>query len=90
MKIIIGGKLISLIPRDVKIARELVNDFLKSVEKNAFEKNAPALFFTTLIMMHIKSQDEIKAITPETMQIILQAAETGYNKLNGEKKSENK
>ncbi len=89
MKIIIGGEEVTLIPRDVKIARELVNDFMNSVEKHANDKKAPALFFTTLILMHLKSQDAIKAITPETMQVVLAAAEAGYRNSNKQdKKSE--
>lgn len=69
---------VKLIPRDVKIAKQLINDFLNSVKTHAEEKGAPTLLFTTLIMMHVVSQDQLKALTPQTTQIMLNAAYAGH------------
>ena len=70
--------LVKLIPRDVKLAKKLLNGFLDSVAKHSEKQKVPTLLFTVLIMMHVMSQDRLKAITPETNQIILNSAYKGY------------
>ena len=53
---------VKLLPRDVKMAKQLINDFLNSVKRNAEERGAPTLLPTTLILMHVMSQDNLKAL----------------------------
>lgn len=77
---------IKLIPRDVKIAKTLINDFLNSVKQHSTEKKAPTLLFTVLIMMHIMSQDQLKSITPQTVEIMLNAAYESTRKIDSSKK----
>lgn len=71
--------MVKLIPRDVKIAKKLINGFLNSVSKHSEKHGAPTLLFTVLIMMHVMSQDQLKAITPETTQLMLNSSFEGYN-----------
>lgn len=80
---------VKLIPRDVTIAKHLINDFLNSVKKHSEDKGAPTLLLTTLIMMHVVSQDQLKALTPETTQLMLNSAYAGHhNRQETQKKAE--
>ena len=79
---------VKLLPRDVKMAKQLINDFLNSVKRNAEERGAPTLLPTTLILMHVMSQDNLKALTPQTTQLMLNATYAGYDKKEKEKAGE--
>ena len=67
---------VKLLPRDVKMAKQLINDFLNSVKRNAEERGAPTLLPTTLILMHVMSQDNLKALTPQTTQLMIKRKKT--------------
>lgn len=79
---------VKLLPRDVKMAKQLINDFLNSVKRNAEERGAPTLLPTTLILMHVMSQDNLKALTPQTTQLMLNATYAGYDKKEKDKTGE--
>lgn len=79
---------VKLLPRDVKMAKQLINDFLNSVKRNAEERGAPTLLPTTLILMHVMSQDNLKALTPQTTQLMLNAIYAGYDKKEKDKAGE--
>lgn len=79
---------VKLLPRDVKMAKQLINDFLNSVKRNAEERGAPTLLPTTLILMHVMSQDNLKALTPQTTQLMLNATYAGYDKKKKDKTEE--
>ena len=78
MRIIVGKTEVTLIPRDVRAAKKLITDFMNSVKIKAEKSNAPIFYFTTLLMMHLMSQDQINAITPETMGALLNSAHRSF------------
>lgn len=78
MRIVVGKKEVALIPRDVQAAKKLITNFMESVKSKAEELNAPAFYFTVLVVMHMMSQDQINAITPETMGALLNSAHRSY------------
>ena len=71
MRTVIGGKEIFLSPKEVEAAKKIVGDFLHSVKTKSEEYQNPTFYFTTLIMMHYMSKNQLDAITPETLQKII-------------------
>lgn len=84
MKIYIKDREIKLIPRDVKIAKKIILGFMNSVKTKSQKLNAPTFYYTFLLMMHLMSQDQINALTPDTMQLLLNGAYRSYE--NAQKK----
>ena len=80
MKTVISNKEIQLIPRDVKIAKKMVREFFEKTKEKAEEYGSPTFYFTSLIVAHILSQDLIKALTPEVLQVLLNAAQKNTDK----------
>jgi hypothetical protein len=74
MRIIIGGKEINLVDRDVKLAKKLVSKFLKTSKEKAEGNNAPTFYFTLLTVMYLMAHDYISAVSPETLALLLNAA----------------
>lgn len=74
MKIVIGGKEVKLVDRDVKTAKKLCRRFLKTAKSKAEEAHAPTFYLTLLIVMYLMSNDYINAITPDTLAFLLNAA----------------
>ena len=74
MKIVIGGKEIKLVDRDVRVAKKLCRQFLKTAKGNAEEAHAPTFYLTLLVVMYLMANDYISAITPETLSLLLNAA----------------
>ena len=74
MKIIIGGKEIELVDRDVKLAKKLLSKFLKTAKEKAEGNNAPTFYFTLLTVMYLMAHDYISAVSPETLALLLNAA----------------
>lgn len=74
MKIVIGGKEIRLVERDVKVAKKLCRRFLKTAKLKAEEAHAPTFYLTLLIVMYLMSNDYISAISPDTLSVLLNAA----------------
>lgn len=88
MKIIIENTEVELSPRDVRIAKQIIGDFMLRVKKKSEEANAPLFYPTFLILMHMMSQDQINALTPQTIQLFLKAAYGSQKKKEKEKKQE--
>jgi len=74
MKMIIGGKEIKLVDRDVRLAKKLVKKFLKTAKEKAENNNAPTFYFTLLTVMYLMAHDHISAVSPETLALLLNAA----------------
>lgn len=74
MRIVIGGKEIRLVDRDVHVAKKLCRKFLKIAKEKAEEQQAPTFYLTLLVVMYLMSHDYISAITPETLSLLLNAA----------------
>lgn len=82
MKLIIGGREVHLVESDVKAARKMITHFMTAVKANAEEHNAPTLYMTTLVLMHLMSKNQIEALTPETLQLLLDATYKGTQNSN--------
>ena len=74
MKIAIGKKPIELQPKEIKVAKTLITRFLQEVKSQSVDKGVPSLYFTTIIMSYVMSQDLLNALTPEALSIIMNAA----------------
>ena len=74
MKIVIGGKEIKLVDRDVKVAKKLCRSFLKTAKSKAEEAHAPTFYLTLLVVMYLMSNDYISAISSDTLSVLLNAA----------------
>lgn len=71
MRTVIGGKEIFLSPKEVEAAKKIVGGFMDVVKTKSEEYENPAFYFTALIMMHYMSKNQLDAITPETLQKIM-------------------
>lgn len=74
VKVMIGGKNVPLDDREVAVAKALIRHFLESVKMTAYGRNEPSLYVTSLIVMHLMSQNLLDAMTPESLKILLDAA----------------
>jgi len=74
MKVVVDGKVITLVDRDVKTANAMINHFLQKAKSAAEEQSATTFYYTLLLVMKAKADERIKALTPEVMSIILNAA----------------
>lgn len=74
MKIIIGGKEINLVDRDVQLAKKLVKKFLKTTKEKAEDNGAPTFYFTLLTVMYLMAQDRLIATSPELLAMLLNAS----------------
>lgn len=74
MKIIVGGKEIHLVDRDVKLARKLVRKFLMTAKKKAEQNDAPTFFLTLLVVTYLVAHDYLTALTPKALALLLNAA----------------
>ena len=64
---------INLNEKEVKAAKKMIFKFIDSIKNISMDKKIPTLYFTSLIVMNIISQDLIKAHSPEEMREILSA-----------------
>jgi len=74
MKIIVGGKEIRLVDRDVRLAKKLLKKFMKTAKAKAEANQAPTFYFTLMLVMYLTAYDHISALTPETLALLLNAA----------------
>lgn len=74
MKIVIGGKEIKLVDRDVKVAKKLCRRFLRTAKQRAEDVHAPTFYLTLLIVMYLMANDYILSISSDTLSILLNAA----------------
>ena len=74
MKIVICGKEIKLVDRDVKVAKKLCRSFLKTAKQKAEDVHAPTFYLTLLVVMYLMANDYISAVTSDTLAVLLNAA----------------
>jgi|GEM_PF-3094465 len=74
MKIIVGGKEIRLVDRDVCLAKKILKKFMKTAKEKAEANQAPTFYFTLMLVMYLTAHDHISALTPETLALLLNAA----------------
>ena len=67
----IGGETIELNKTEIKAAKKMIVDFFEKVKVSSMDHNVPSLYFTTLILSYIMSQDYLKALTPEALKTIM-------------------
>lgn len=89
MKIVIGNKPIELLPKEIKVAKALYTKFLQEVKTNSVDNGVPSLYFTTIIMSYVMSQDLLKALTPEALSVIMNAASVSKLADNSEQNKTN-
>jgi len=74
MKIIIDGKEINLVDRDVQLAKKLIKKFLGTAKEKAEGNGAPTFYFTLLTVMYLMAHDRLIATSPELLAILLNAS----------------
>lgn len=74
MKVVIDGKTIHLIDRDVKVAKQTIRHFLETSKKEAEKNGSSTYYYTLLVAMHLISADMINAYTPDVLAAILNIA----------------
>lgn len=87
MKIVIGKKDIPVNDKEIKIAKKLITAFLNNVKSESVEKGVPSLYFSTIIMQYVMAEDLLRALTPEALQIIMNASNESYEKNAREKEN---
>lgn len=81
MKVKIGGYTITLIDRDVKTAQKTIRHFLEVSKQESEKKGAESYYFTLLISMKLMSEAMINAITPETLNLLLNNAAEHFEEI---------
>lgn len=56
---------------DVRAAKKVVLKFIDKIKATSVEKKVPSLFFVTLIVMNLITQDMIKAYEPEKIKEVM-------------------
>lgn len=59
---------IDLDPTIVKASKKMVTSFLKKVQDISNAQSLDTIYFTTLIIMHVMSQNLLEAIDPSIIQ----------------------
>lgn len=67
MVIKINDKDMTLNNNEVKNARKISAEFLKNIEKTSNEHNQKSFYFTTLIVMHVLTQQLLDEMDPNTL-----------------------
>ena len=74
MKIVIMGREINLVDRDVRLAKKLVRKFLKVTKEKAEGNGAPTFYITLLTVMFLMSHDLLSSMSPDLISMLLNAA----------------
>ena len=67
------GEKINFDPKDVQVAKSIVSTFLLETRKSCYDNNRPSLFITTLLMMHLVSQDALEKFDMQDLKRIMKA-----------------
>ena len=67
------GEKINFDPKDVQVAKSIVSTFLLETRKSCYDNNRPSLFITTLLMMHLISQDALEKFDMQDLKHIMKA-----------------
>lgn len=75
MKYRVNNIEITLDRKETVAAKRMVARFMEGVEKKSSETGNTSLFFTTLILMQVMSQEALDHMEPETLQRYMAACE---------------
>ena len=75
MKYRVNGIEIPLDRKETTAAKRMVAKFMEEVEKNSKDTGNTYLYFTTLILMQVLSQEALDHIDSETLQKYMEACE---------------
>ena len=75
MKYRVNGIEIPLDRKETAAANRMVAKFMEEVEKNSKDTGNTSLYFTTLILMQVLSQEALDHIDSETLQKYMEACE---------------
>ena len=75
MKYRVNGIEIPLDRKETAAAKRMVAKFMEEVEKNSKDTGNTSLYFTTLILMQVLSQEALDHIDSETLQKYMEACE---------------
>lgn len=64
-----------LTEKETAAAKRMVAKFMEEVEKNSKDTGNTSLYFTTLILMQVLSQEALDHIDSETLQKYMEACE---------------
>lgn len=78
MRIQISGVEIQLDSQEVKSAKKMTLEYLNRIKIEAQAASQPTYFFTTLIVMHLLSQELIDEMDSKSLEMIL-------NRINNKK-----
>ena len=67
------GEKINFDPKDVQIAKSIVSTFLLETRKSCYDNDRPSLFITTLLMMHLISQDALEKFDAKDLKRVMGA-----------------
>lgn len=73
MQVIIGDKRINLVESDVKVAKRVLRNFLKTSKEESTKRGAATFYYTLLCVMYVMSHDYIQSLGPDVLAFILNA-----------------
>lgn len=73
MQVIIGGKRINLVDKDVKVAKRVLRNFLNVSKAESQKRGASTFYYTLICVMYVMSHDLIQSLSPEVLAFILNA-----------------
>lgn len=71
MKIVIHGEEFILREKEVEIAKQAVNRFIKVIKEGSIENNMPTLYLALLAVMKAKSTDLLESLNHEQIAVIM-------------------
>lgn len=85
MRLKIRNEMIELDNKEVQAAKTMIAKFISEVRKESYERNEPTFFFTSLLIMHLMSQEAINKLDPKDFSIMMKSITQAFN--NEQKKS---
>lgn len=88
MYIEIDGKKIPLLDKNVKVAKNTLLNFLEISEKKSTELGSPLYKYTLYVVGYLMFSKKIQKITPDVLQVILNAVEKSEGEKPTQKETE--
>ena len=73
MRLKIRDEMIELDNKEVQAAKTMIANFISKVRKESYEKNEPTFFFTSLLIMHLMSQEALNKLDPKDFSIMMKS-----------------
>lgn len=75
MKITINNREITLNNQEVKSAKNMVSRFISNIKQESERSGQPTYLFTSLIIMHIMSEEMLDEIDAKTLEYLMNQIE---------------